>query len=186
MFSWIILPIYIKCNICNIWIFKTCPTININGKYYPREHVNTLDDVKSRNLTLDALNTNRSLITAIPKDLHTSIQPYVFIKKWNTSTTQLDTVKHYTDGDRSNYFLGLPFADSDDFMGGISTANATVQIQMTGTTCGEGGYNLHLKFEQPTMLITQDCLLKIWAFKSSTRKQMEITHETIEMIALTV
>ena len=48
-------------------------TFNINGKYYPREHIDTLDDVKSRNLTLDALNCNRSLITQIPKDLQTSI-----------------------------------------------------------------------------------------------------------------
>ena len=93
-------------------------TFNINGKYYPREHVNTLDDVKSRNLTLDALNTNRSLITQIPKDLHTSIQPYTNTTIVNSNGTTV-AGKQYTDGDRSNYMLGLPFADSDDFMGGI-------------------------------------------------------------------
>ena len=82
--------------------------------------------------------------------------------------------------------LGLPFADSDDFMGGVSTANATIQIQMTGRTKGNGTYNNHLAFGQPTMILTQDCLLKIWSFKSATRKQMEISHETIEQIALTV
>ena len=159
-------------------------TFNINGKYYPREHINTLDDVKSRNLTLDALNTNRSLVTQIPKDLHTSIQPYTIIHKFGDG--KVSKVKRYTDGDRSNYMLGIPFADSDDFMGGISTANATIQIQMTGQTKGPDGFNNHLAFGQPTMIITQDCLLKIWAFKSATRKQMEITHETIEQIALTV
>ena len=132
------------------------------------------------------MNTNRSLITAIPKDLHTSIQPYSIIKTWNSATSKLDDVKHYTDGDRSNYILGLPFADSDDFMGGISTANATVQIQMTGATKGSNGFNNHLAFGQPTMLLTQDCLLKIWSFKSATRKQIEISHETIEQVALTV
>ena len=160
-------------------------TFNINGKYYPREHVDTLDDVKSRNLTLDALNTNRSLITQIPKDLHTSIQPYT---KYNvvSNVGAVTGGTRYTDGDRSNYMLGLPFADSDDFMGGVSTANATVQIQMTGRTKGAGTYNNHLSFGQPTMILTQDCLLKIWAFKSATRKQIEITHETIEQIALTV
>lgn len=160
-------------------------TFNINGKYYPREHVNTLDDVKSRNLTLDALNTNRSLITQIPKDLHTSIQPYV---KYSVIANNggVSGGTKYLDGDRSNYMLGIPFADSDDFMGGISTANATVQIQMTGETKGPGSYNNHLAFGQPTMIITQDCLLKIWSFKSATRKQIEITHETIEQIALTV
>lgn len=159
-------------------------TFNINGKYYPREHIDTLDDVKSRNLTLDALNTNRSLITGIPKDLHTSIQPYCKIKKVSAGGV-LTEVKRYTDGDRSNYMLGIPFADSDDFMGGISTANATVQIQMTASRPA-GCYNSHLSFGQPTMIITQDCLLKIWAFKSSTRKQLEITHESIEQIALSV
>ena len=160
-------------------------TFNINGKYYPREHVNTLDDVKSRNLTLDALNTNRSLITAIPKDLHTSIQPYSIIRNVAANGTSTPA-KHYTDGDRSNYILGLPFADSDDFMGGISTANATIQVQMTAQTKGSTGFNHHLAFGQPTMLLTQDCLLKIWSFKSATRKQIEISHETIEQIALTV
>ena len=69
-------------------------------------------------------------------------------------------------------------------MGGISTANATIQIQMTGHR--NNVYNADVVFGQPTMIITQDCLLKIWGFKSSTRKQIEITHETIEQIALTV
>ena len=81
--------------------------------------------------------------------------------------------------------LGLPFADSDDFMGGVSTANATVQIQMRGNR-KTSGFNNHLAFGQPTMILTQDCLLKIWSFKSATRKQIEITHETIEQLALTV
>ena len=80
--------------------------------------------------------------------------------------------------------LGIPFADSDDFMGGISTANATIQIQLTGDR--QSGFSANNTFGQPTMIITQDCLLKIWAFKSSTRKQLEITHETIEQLALTV
>ena len=178
-------------------------TFNINGKYYPREHIDTLDDVKSRNLTLDALNCNRSLVTQIPKDLHTSIQPYTNYTSISSANTDPDPVtgatvyrktanKLYTVGDRSNYMLGIPFADSDDFMGGISTANATIQIQMTGTrppnstTNGNNNYNTMTTFGQPTMIITQDCLLKIWAFKSATRKQIEITHETIEQIALTV
>lgn len=175
-------------------------TFNINGKYYPREHIDTLDDVRSRNLTLDALNTNRSLTTQIPKDLHTSIQPYTVIQTAGapaSNASALTSTKLLTDGDRSNYMLGIPFADSDDFMGGISTANATIQIQMTGhrnsqSSAGttletvKNNYNYNIKFGQPTMIITQDCLLKIWGFKSSTRKQIEITHETIEQIALTV
>jgi hypothetical protein len=81
--------------------------------------------------------------------------------------------------------LDIPFADSDDFMGGISTANATIQIQLTGHRAASG-FNAAVPFGQPTMIITQDCLLKIWGFKSSVRKQIEITHETIEQIALTV
>ena len=85
----------------------------------------------------------------------------------------------YTDGDRSNYMLGIPFADSDDFMDGISTANATIQIQLTGNR-PSSGYNTDVAFGQPTMIITQDCLLKIWGFKSSVCKQIEITHETIK------
>ena len=159
-------------------------TFNINGKYYPREAVDTLEDVRSRNLTLDALNCNRSLTTQIPKDLHTSIQPYTIYYTTTNGSSDLTANKLYNDGDHSNYMLGIPFADSDDFMGGISTANATIQIQMTGDR--QTGFSANNTFGQPTMIITQDCLLKIWGFKSSTRKQMEITHETIEQIALTV
>ena len=159
-------------------------TFNINGKYYPREAVNTLEDVRSRNLTLDALNCNRSLITQIPKDLHTSIQPYAVYYTAADNNSTLTAAKLYNEGDHSNYMFGIPFADSDDFMGGISTANATIQIQMTGDR--QTGFSANNTFGQPTMIITQDCLLKIWAFKSSTRKQIEITHETIEQIALTV
>ena len=159
-------------------------TFNINGKYYPREHIDTLDDVRSRNLTLDALNCNRSLITQIPKDLHTSIQPYTIIQTAANGSSALTANKYFNEGDHSNYFLGIPFADSDDFMGGISTANATIQIQMTGHR--NNVHNANVVFGQPTMIITQDCLLKIWGFKSSVRKQIEITHETIEQIALTV
>ena len=163
-------------------------SFNINGKYYPREYINTLDDVRSRNLTLDALNCNRSLTTQIPKDLHTSIQPYTVVQTAqapNNNASALAASNIYNEGDRSNYMLGIPFADSDDFMGGISTANATIQIQMKGNRPANG-YNTAVSFGQPTMIITQDCLLKIWGFKSSTRKQIEITHETIDQIALTV
>jgi len=162
-------------------------TFNINGKYYPREAVNTLDDVRSRNLTLDALNCNRSLTTQIPRDLHTSIQPYTYIYAAQNAAngrSALTKTTLYNEGDHSNYILGIPFADSDDFMGGISTANATIQIQMTGDR--QTGFSANNTFGQPTMIITQDCLLKIWGFKSSTRKQIEITHESIEQIALTV
>ena len=48
-------------------------TFNINGKYYPRERIDTLDDVKSRNLTLDALNCNRSLTTQRPSHFNSTI-----------------------------------------------------------------------------------------------------------------
>ena len=159
-------------------------TFNINGKYYPREHIDSLDDVRSRNLTLDALNCNRSLVTQIPRDLHTSIQPYTIVYTAADNSANLTATKLYNEGDHSNYILGIPFADSDDFMGGISTANATIQIQLTGHR--NNVHNANVTFGQPTMIITQDCLLKIWGFKSSTRKQIEITHETIEQIALTV
>ena len=101
------------------------------------------------------------------------------------NSANLTSTKVYNEGDHSNYMLGIPFADNDDFMGGISTANATIQIQMTGSR-PSSGFNTAVAFGQPTMIITQDCLLKIWGFKSSVRKQIEITHETIEQIALTV
>ena len=43
-----------------------------------------------------------------------------FSKVATNTSKSLTNSKYYTTGDRSNYILGISFANSDDFMGGIS------------------------------------------------------------------
>ncbi|KAI5500193.1 protein of unknown function, DUF4106 family, partial [Trichomonas vaginalis G3] len=54
--------------------------INIDGKYYPREEYSTVEDMRSYNLTLDAMNFNNNFTTTINPEMQSSIMPYV--KVW--------------------------------------------------------------------------------------------------------
>ena len=72
--------------------------------------------------------------------------------------------------------IGVPFCDSEDFMGGISTSG-TVQIELSGTrdTLSEIPY-------RATAICFEDALLKIRAVKPNGRSQIEITNASIEQI----
>ena len=81
--------------------------------------------------------------------------------------------------DYSNFIIGIPFCDSDDFMGGISTTG-TVQIELSGKRTA---ILPKLKW-QVTTICFEDCFLKIRAMKPDGRPQIEITNATIEQIAM--
>ena len=72
--------------------------------------------------------------------------------------------------------IGIPFCDSEDFMGGISTTG-TVQIELTG----ERRLLPDIKY-RATAICFEDALLKIRAVKPSGRPQIEITNATIEQV----
>ena len=103
---------------------------NIDGKLYPREQCNSYEDARCLNNTFDALNINNSLIKLISKDLRTSLQPYssLYVADEDGALTE---IHHWSLGDYSNFMIGIPLADSEDFMGGISTSG-TVQIELVG------------------------------------------------------
>ncbi|KAI5532448.1 protein of unknown function, DUF4106 family [Trichomonas vaginalis G3] len=149
--------------------------INIDGKYYPREEYSTVEDMRSYNLTLDAMNFNNNFTTTINPEMQSSIMPYV--KVWTHTGAQKT---QYTNGDRSNFWLGIPFADSEDFMGGISTVG-TVQIQYTGDRDGPDELKAK-KFTKPIALFTEDALLKIRSMKPAGAPQIGITTASIEQI----
>lgn len=149
--------------------------INIDGKYYPREEYSTVEDMRSYNLTLDAMNFNNNFTTTINPEMQSSIMPYV--KVWTHTGGQKT---QYTNGDRSNFWLGIPFADSEDFMGGISTVG-TVQIQYTGDRDGPDELKAK-KFTKPIALFTEDALLKIRSMKPAGAPQIGITTASIEQI----
>ena len=104
---------------------------NVDGKFYPREDNITYCDERFLNNTLDALNLNNSLITSLSKDLRTSLQPYTPYVESNAAGSVLTPKNSWCLGDYSNFMIGIPFCDSEDFMGGISTTG-TVQIELSG------------------------------------------------------
>ena len=148
---------------------------NVDGKFYPREDNRTYDDERFLNNTLDALNLNNSLITSLSKDLQTSLQPYVY-QYISDNGGVLTKSEFWSLGDYSNFMIGIPFCDSEDFMGGISTTG-TVQIELSGNR--EKIYGTQYR---ATAICFEDALLKIRAVKPDGRSQIEITNATIEQI----
>ena len=101
---------------------------------------------------------------------------YTYTLKTDNTTTRSDT-KKYHGLDNSNFFIGIPFADSTDFMGGISTTG-TVQIELNGKRLQDNITD----FIAPTGIYFEDALMKIRAMKPDGRSQIEITNATIEQI----
>ena len=148
---------------------------NVDGKLYPREQNETYNDERFINQNLDALNLNNSLITSPSKDLRNSLQPFHELNTYNNSTGKLDSNKVWNDGDFSNFMIGIPFCDSEDFYGGISTTG-TVQIELSGERPNE----LSATAYTATAICFEDCLLKVRAMKPNGRSQIEITNASIE------
>ena len=152
---------------------------NIDGKFYPRQSFDSVDDLRTYNQTLDALNFNNCATTSINNDLANSLQPYVYCF---TSDANGDLTKGavYKSGDRSNFCIGVPLADSEDFMGGISTSG-TVQVQLIGQRLSNGGIQA-VEFNNPVALFTEDAILKIRSMKPPGAPQISFTHASIEQV----
>mgnify|MGYP001082623571 CR=1 FL=1 len=148
---------------------------NVDGKMYPREMNRTYEDERFLNMTMDALNINNSLLTSLGRDLRTSLQPYARFYK-SDSNGNFDEFERWSLGDYSNFMIGIPFCDSEDFMGGISTTG-TVQIELHGTR--DKISNIKYK---ATAICFEDALLKIRAVKPDGRPQIEITNASIEQL----
>ena len=152
---------------------------NIDGKFYPRQEFNSVDDVRTYNQTLDALNFNNCATTSINKDLANSMQPYYKLFNAAAGGALTGAIK-YKPGDRSNFMIGVPLADSEDFMGGISTAG-TVQVQLKGRRLNNGGIAA-VQFGTPVSLFTEDAILKIRSMKPPGTPQISFTHASIEQV----
>ena len=152
---------------------------NVDGKLYPREVNRTYDDERFINLTLDALNLNNSLITSVGKDLRTSLQPY-HTEQEASATGVLTAKEIWKPDDHSNFVIGIPFCDSEDFMGGISTSG-TVQIELSGDRVKK---TTTIKPYRATAICFEDALLKIRAVKPDGRPQIEITNASIEQVLM--
>jgi hypothetical protein len=154
--------------------------INIDGKLYPRDRYATVDDVKFTNMVYDAMNVNNNVLLSISEDVANSLQPY---RKIQTSTDAgvLTASNVYIMKDRSNFMIGIPFTNDEDFMGGIhNLGTAQIQIQLTKAQSANAPYFKHA----PVAIFLEDCILKIRSMKPPGTPQITITHATIEQIQM--
>ena len=157
-------------------------SFNIDGKIYPREAYETnetIDDPRNINMLLDAVNLNGSLLYSLSKDITTSVQPYYYKNTYNAAGVNSAT-RIWHGKDNSDFFIGLPFAEGFDFMGGISTTG-TVQIELFGDRLALTSMK-NVNYIAPTGIYFEDALLKVRSCKPDGRAQIEITNATIEQI----
>jgi len=150
--------------------------VNIDGKYYPRETYGTVDDVKFTNLSYDALNVNNNTLLSISDDVARSLQPYTNVQEYAAETADPTSEKIYWATDRSNFFIGIPFSNDEDFMGGINHPG-TAQIQLSLTRGTGDDYP-----QAPTAIFLEDKILKIRAMKPPGSPQIQLTNASIEQI----
>ena len=152
----------------------------IDGKTYPRRPYETVDDLRNTNQTLDFLNFNNLATTSIDDDLANSLQPYYTKHEYNADGTYKGKARIYHSADRSNFMLGIPFADGADFQGGLSTSG-TIQVQLRGRRLTDGGHAT-VEYAQPVGLFTEDAILKIRTMKPPGTPQVVITSASLEQV----
>ncbi|KAH0795817.1 hypothetical protein GPJ56_000184 [Histomonas meleagridis] len=130
-------------------------------------------------MLLDAVNLNGSLLRSLAKDRKTSVQPYYYKNTYNASGVNTQT-RAWHGKNNSNFFIGLPFAEGEDFMGGISTTG-TVQVELFGDRLANTAMK-DVDYITSTGIYLEDALLKVRAMKPDGRNQFEVTNASIEQI----
>ncbi|KAI5502267.1 protein of unknown function, DUF4106 family [Trichomonas vaginalis G3] len=148
--------------------------INIDGKYYPREEYSTVEDMRSYNLTLDAMNFNNNFTTTINPEMQSSIMPYV--KVWTHTggqklNIQMETVQTF----------GLAFHLLTQKTLWV-VFQLLVQFKYNILVTETVQMNEAKKFTKPIALFTEDALLKIRSMKPAGAPQIGITTASIEQI----
>ena len=158
--------------------------LNINGKYYPRERVSTIDDPRFVNMVFDSLNINNNSLVSVSKDVMNSLNPYLKFIEADLSKNCYYSFTQTIFNDNSNFFIGVPLSTDEDFMGGISSNGQTVQIELIGErTSKNPNINSQNWSEAPEAIFLEDKILKIYSMKPAGRKQIDITQATLEQIA---
>jgi len=160
--------------------------LNINGKYYPREPLSTNGfDERFINLSYDALNINNNPLMTPGEDISGSLRPYVRTMTLKSSTKAFFEYYTMSPGDKSNFFFAVPLSTDEDFMGGISSAGSTVQIELVGdrdsVVLANKGTGVNYT-EAPVAIFLEDKLLKIYSMKPPGKPQIQITSATLDQI----
>ena len=161
----------------------TCQ-LNINGKYYPRERVSTVDDPRFINMVFDSLNINNNTLISVSKDVVDSLSPYYKICQAHLANNCYYHFHQLLNHDNSNFFIGVPLSTDEDFMGGISSNGQTVQIELVGDRSSiNPNINSQNWSQAPEAIFLEDKILKIYSMKPAGKKQIDITSATLEQIA---
>ena len=161
----------------------TCQ-LNINGKYYPRERVSTIDDPRFINMVFDSLNINNNTLVSVSKDVIDSLNIYQNYTEADITSNCFSYCRIPYFNDNSNFFIGVPLSTDEDFMGGISSNGQTVQIELVGErTSRNPNINSEDWTQAPELIFLEDKILKIYSMKPAGRKQIDITPATLEQIA---
>ena len=169
--------------------------VNIDGKFYPRERYDTVEDPRFTNMVYDCLNINNSALISVPRDLRTSLQPYVKLHKYTAGSADPQVEYYYSALDRSNFFIAIPFSNDEDFMGGISSGS-TCQIELVGNRLSRRNAAISLDPAgpqtdpvsridwtlAPTGIYFEDAIVKIRSVKPPGAPQVQVTNATIEQI----
>ena len=159
--------------------------LNIDGKYYPREPLSTNGfDERFINLAYDALNINNNPLMTPGEDIVASMRPYICTKQVDTANKAMYDKYTVCDGDKSNFFFAVPLSTDEDFMGGISSAGSTVQIELVGDRDSLVAANVGTEdyTEAPVAIFLEDKLLKIYSMKPPGKPQIQITSATLDQI----
>lgn len=158
--------------------------LSINGKYYPRETLSTgRADPRFVNLIFDALNINNNPLMTPGEDIVSSINPYLSTLRVSAADNWMCDIYCFAAGDRSNFIYAVPLSTDEDFMGGISSNGATVQIELIGDRDAlSDSLNAVNHTEAPVAIFLEDKLLKIYSMKPPGKPQIQITNATLDQI----
>ena len=167
--------------------------LNVSGYgNFPQQYVDTVpsgDDCEAftrfHTLTLDALNINNSDLMSMTKELAASLCSNYVNQTLVTSagTTYTATENSFNSEDDTNFLFGIPFANSDDFQGGLTTNG---QAQMKFQTNGSD-MQLPAEVENPALGITAmflvDRAILLRTLPYSEQPQVKIVEEKLRIAA---
>ena len=158
--------------------------VTIDGKLYPRENYDTVDDPRFTNMVRDALNINNNTLVSLGKDCAGSMQPCTYCTQYGANGT-VDTStpeRCYISPERSNFMIGIPFCNDEDFMGGISS-QGSIQVELSGSRIAKNAIVSAKNWTtSPTAIFFEDSFLKLRSLKPPGQPQVMITKATIEQI----
>ena len=165
--------------------------LNISGYgNFPQQSVDTsyISDpdayIRFLTTTLDALNINNSSIMSMTKELSASLSANMYNKCEVTDGGVVNTlaVNAINEPDDTNFLFGIPFANSDDFQGGLTTnGQAQMKFQVAGADMFTPDDN-----EPPisvTAMLLCDRAILIRTLPYSEQPQVKLVEEKLRVVS---